>query len=44
MQEEAIRLRNDLRAVLSESSSPTEAIDHFDKLREEWPQRFWSWQ
>ena len=44
--EEAIRLRNDLRAVLNTSTSRTEARERFDCLRADWPARFrpWEWQ
>ncbi len=38
--EEAIRLRNDLRAVLNESTSRTQARARFDALRQTWPAPF----
>jgi hypothetical protein len=44
--EEAIRLRNDLRAVVNGSTTRTEARGRFDRLRGSWPQRFrpWEWR
>jgi hypothetical protein len=44
--EEAIQLRNDLRAVMNESTTRTEARGRFDQLRSSWPQRFrpWEWR
>ncbi len=44
--EEAIQLRNDLRAVLNTSTSRAEARARFDALRATWPARFrpWSWK
>lgn len=44
--EEAIRLRDDLRAVLNTSTSRAEARAQFDDLRETWPARFrpWTWR
>lgn len=42
--EEAITLRNDLRAVVNGSTTRTGARGRFDKLRSSWPQRFRPWQ
>lgn len=44
--EEAIRLRDDLRAVLNESKGRQEARWAFDRLRGGWPEPFrpWSWR
>ena len=44
--EEALQLRNDLRAVLNSSTSRVEARERFDALRASWPERFrpWSWR
>jgi len=44
--EEALRLRDDLRAVLNTSTSRAEARAQFDALRETWPERFrpWTWR
>jgi hypothetical protein len=41
--EEAIQLRNDLRAVLDTSSDGWEARRQFDRLRQTWPERFHPW-
>lgn len=42
--EEALQLRDDLRAVVSQSSSQWEARQSFDRLRKDWPERFQPWQ
>jgi transposase len=44
--EEALQLRNDLRAVLNTSTSRAEARTKFDDLRASWPERFrpWAWR
>jgi transposase len=44
--EEAIRLRDDLRAVLNTSRTRADARAQFDELRAAWPERFrpWSWR
>lgn len=44
--EEAIRLRDELRAVLNESNNPQEARWGFDELRNTWPEEFrpWTWR
>lgn len=44
--EEALRLRDDLRAVLNTSTSRAEAREQFDRLRAGWPARFrpWDWK
>ncbi len=44
--EEAIQLRNDLRAVVNTSTSRAEARAQFNALRATWPARFrpWSWR
>lgn len=41
--EEAIQLRNDLRAVLNTSADGWEARRQFDQLRQSWPERFHPW-
>lgn len=41
--EEAIALRNDLRAVLNTSADGWEARRQFDRLRQTWPERFRPW-
>jgi transposase len=41
--EEALQLRNDLRAVLTTSSDGWEARHRFDRLRQTWPERFHPW-
>ena len=43
---EAIRLRNDLRAVLNTSTTRAEAREQFEQLRLSWPARFrpWTWR
>jgi hypothetical protein len=38
--EEAVRLRDDLRAVLNQSNSRTQARARFDRLRQTWPEPF----
>jgi hypothetical protein len=44
--EEALRLRNDLRAALNTSTGRAQARAQFDTLRETWPERFrpWAWR
>ena len=44
--EEALQLRNDLRAVLNTSTSRAEARAQFEALRATWPERFrpWTWR
>ncbi len=44
--EEAIELRNDLRTLLNESETRSDARRRFDNLRSRWPERFrpWSWR
>jgi hypothetical protein len=44
--EEALHLRDDLRAVLNRSASRAEARERFDALRAAWPERFrpWAWK
>jgi hypothetical protein len=44
--EEALQLRNDLRAALNGSTGRAEARERFDALRATWPARFrpWSWR
>ncbi|MCL4370283.1 MAG: transposase [Chloroflexi bacterium] len=44
--EEALELRNDLRALVNESETRTDATRRFDTLRSHWPERFrpWSWR
>ncbi len=44
--EEALQLRNDLREVLNQATTPREARNAFDQLRSSWPQRFkpWDWR
>lgn len=44
--EDALRLRDDLRAVLNTSASRAEARAQFDALRATWPERFrpWAWR
>lgn len=44
--EEALLLRNDLRAVLNTSTRRAQARAQFDTLRETWPERFrpWAWR
>ncbi|GAC1527596.1 MAG: hypothetical protein NVS2B16_35550 [Chloroflexota bacterium] len=41
--EEAIQMRNDLRAVLTTSRDSWEARRQFDRLRQSWPERFRPW-
>jgi hypothetical protein len=41
--EEAIHLRNDLRAVLNTSADGWEARRRFDRLRQSWPERLHPW-
>jgi len=41
--EEAIQLRNDLRAVLNTSADGWEARHTFNRLRQTWPERFHPW-
>jgi hypothetical protein len=38
--EEAVRLRDDLRAVLNQSTSRAQARARFDRVRQTWPERF----
>lgn len=44
--EEAIDLRDDLRAVLNTSTTRAEARERFETLRAAWPERFrpWTWR
>ena len=44
--EEALRLRDDLRAVLNTSADRWEARERFTRLRRTWPERFrpWEWR
>jgi len=42
--EEAIKLRNDLRRIVNESTTRTEARGRFDQLRSSWPEQFRPWQ
>jgi transposase len=41
--QDAIQLRNDLRAVLNTSADGWEARRQFDRLRQTWPERFHPW-